>query len=42
VNLDEETIALMRFQRTFQAAAQYSAVVDSLIEETLTLLREGD
>lgn len=38
VNLDEETIALLKFQRSFQAAAQYTTIVDQLIEETLALV----
>jgi flagellar hook-associated protein 1 len=39
VNLEEETLSLMRFQRAFQAAAQYSATVDRLMDDMLRLVR---
>jgi flagellar hook-associated protein 1 FlgK len=38
VNLDEETISLLRLERSFQGAARYSAVVDRMIEEMLLLV----
>lgn len=39
VSLDEETIALLSLERSFQAAARYVSVVDQLIEEMLGLVR---
>jgi len=39
VNLDEEAVSLMRFQRSFQAAARYVALVDELMSEMLSLVR---
>ncbi len=38
VNLDEETISLMRLQRSFQGAARYATTVNELLEELLGLL----
>jgi len=35
VSLDEEAIQLMRYQRAFQAAARFLAVVDGLLETLL-------
>lgn len=39
VNLDEETVAMLRFQRSYQAAAQYTSVVDQLIEQMLAIVQ---
>lgn len=39
VNLDEEAIALVKFQRAFQGAARFISVVDQLIGELITLIR---
>jgi len=39
VNLDEEAILLMRFQRSFQAAARYISLVDQLVDEMLAIAR---
>jgi flagellar hook-associated protein 1 FlgK len=39
VSLDEEAIALMRFERAFQAAARYTTTVNQLMEEVLSILR---
>lgn len=39
VNLDEETISMLRLERAFQGAARYSSTVNELIGEMLTLLR---
>lgn len=39
VSLDEEAIALLRFERAFQGAARYTATVDRMIQEMLGLVR---
>jgi len=39
VNLDEETLMLMRYQRAFQGAARIVAVVDELLQEVLSMTR---
>ncbi len=39
VNLDEEAIRLMQYERAFQGAARYIMVVDELINELLGLVR---
>ena len=39
VNLDEETISMLRLERAFQGAARYSSTVDRLIGEMLSLLQ---
>jgi flagellar hook-associated protein 1 FlgK len=39
VNLDEETISLLRFERAFQGAARYTNSVDQLLQEMLGLIR---
>jgi len=39
VNLDEEAISLMQFQRAFQAAAQYTTTVNNLVDEVLSIVR---
>lgn len=39
VNLDEETLMLMRYQRAFQGAARIVAVVDELIQQVLAMTR---
>ena len=39
VNLDEEAIALVKFQRAFQGAARFVSVVDELLRELVVLLR---
>lgn len=39
VNLDEEAIRLMQYERAFQSAARYIMVVDGLIDELLGLVR---
>jgi len=38
VSLDEETIEMLRFERAFQAAAQYTSVVNQLVEEMLSIV----
>jgi flagellar hook-associated protein 1 FlgK len=38
VNLDEEAIQLMKFERAFQGAARYVSVVDELINELIGLV----
>ncbi len=38
VSLDEETIALLKLERSFQGAARFTSVVDQLIEEMLSIL----
>ncbi|MBI5360793.1 MAG: hypothetical protein HZA48_09470, partial [Planctomycetes bacterium] len=32
VNLDEEAVNLIEYQRTYQAAARYISVVDSMLQ----------
>ena len=39
VNLDEEAISLVKFQRAFQGAARYISVVDRLIGELVSIIR---
>ena len=39
VNLDEEAIQLVKFQRAFQGAARFVGVVDGLLNELVTLIR---
>lgn len=39
VNLDEEAISLLKYQRAFQGAARFVSVVDELISELLLLVR---
>jgi flagellar hook-associated protein 1 FlgK len=38
VSLDEETIMLLKLERSFQGAARFTSVVDRLIEEMLGIL----
>lgn len=39
VNLDEEAISLIKFQRAFQGASRYVSVVDGLVDELVSLIR---
>ncbi len=39
VNLDEEAIALVKYQRAFQSAARFVSVVDELLDELVLLVR---
>ena len=39
VNLDEEAIALVKYQRAFQGAARFISVVDEMIAELVALVR---
>ncbi len=39
VNMDEEAVNLMRYQRSFQAAARYITLVDQLVDEMLAMVR---
>lgn len=39
VSLDEEAIALLKFQRAFQGAARFISVVDDLLSELIALIR---
>ncbi|MBX3396904.1 MAG: flagellar hook-associated protein FlgK [Phycisphaerae bacterium] len=39
VNLDEEAVNLMQFQRAYEGAARYMQVVDSMLQTLLGLLR---
>jgi flagellar hook-associated protein 1 FlgK len=39
VNLDEEAINLMKYERAFQGAARFTSVVDELISEMLDMMR---
>ncbi|MCA8940431.1 MAG: hypothetical protein KDB07_11510, partial [Planctomycetes bacterium] len=38
VNVDEEAIDLIRYQRAFQAASRYIGVVDQLLQELIALV----
>lgn len=39
VNTDEETVSLMTYQRSFQAAARYITIVDQLVQEMLSMVK---
>jgi len=39
VNLDEEAISLLKFERAFQGAARFVTVVDGLIDELVAMIR---
>ncbi|MBI4716768.1 MAG: flagellar hook-associated protein FlgK [Planctomycetes bacterium] len=39
VNLDEEAIALVKYERAFQGAARFVSVVDGLLNDLVTLIR---
>ncbi|MCK6485015.1 MAG: flagellar hook-associated protein FlgK [Phycisphaerae bacterium] len=39
VNLDEEAVRLVMYQRSFQGAAQYLSVVDEMLQTLLSLVR---
>lgn len=39
VNTDEEAVNLLRYQRSFQAAARYISIVDQLVDEMLGMVR---
>jgi flagellar hook-associated protein 1 FlgK len=39
VNLDEETVQLMRYQRAFQGAARIITTIDELIQQILMMTR---
>ena len=39
VNLDEEAVSLIRYQRAFEGAARFMGVVDSMLQTLLTLIR---
>lgn len=39
VNLDEEAISLVKYERAFQGAARFVSVVDDLLQELVVLLR---
>ena len=39
VNLDEEAISLVKFERSFQGAARYISAVDTLLQEVMALAR---
>ena len=39
VNLDEEAISLLKFQRAYQGAARFISTVDTLLDELVMLLR---
>jgi flagellar hook-associated protein 1 FlgK len=38
VNLDEEAVSLIKYQKAYQASARYAAVLDTLSDEILKLL----
>jgi flagellar hook-associated protein 1 FlgK len=39
VNLDEEAISLLKFERSFQGAARFVSAVDEMLGELVTLIR---
>jgi flagellar hook-associated protein 1 len=39
VSLDEETVSLLKLERSFQGAARYTSTVDQMIQELLSLMR---
>ena len=39
VNLDEEAIALLRYERAFQGASRFVTVVDDLLDELIAIIR---
>ncbi len=39
VNLDEEAVDLLRYQRAFQGAARFTSIIDRLIAELLSIAR---
>ena len=39
VNLDEEAIALLKYERSFQGASRYVSVVNDLLEQLVALIR---
>ena len=39
VSLDEEAIALLKFERAFQGASRFITVVDELLRELIAILR---
>ncbi|MFQ5590233.1 MAG: flagellar basal body rod C-terminal domain-containing protein, partial [Phycisphaerae bacterium] len=39
VNLDEEAISLVKYERAFQGAARYVSVVDDLLNQLISLIR---
>ena len=39
VNLDEEAISLIKFERAFQGASRFIRVVDDLLSELILLVR---
>ena len=39
VNLDEEAVQLLRYERAFQGAARFTSIVDRLISELLAIVR---
>ncbi len=41
VNLDEEAVSLIKYQKAYQASARYAAVLDTLSDEILNLLGTG-
>ena len=38
VNLDEEAVNIIKYQRAYQASARYANILDSLSEEIIQLL----
>ena len=39
VNLDEEAISLVKYERAFQGASRYISVVDELLDQLVLLIR---
>ena len=39
VNLDEEAISMIKFQRAFESASRFVRVVDDMISELISLIR---
>jgi flagellar hook-associated protein 1 FlgK len=39
VNLDEEAVELIRFERAFQGSARFTTIIDQLLGELLSIIR---
>ncbi len=39
VNLDEETIDLLKYERSYQSAAKYTSIVDQMISELMSMIQ---
>ncbi len=39
VNMDDEAVNILRFQKAYEATARYMSILDKLTEELVNLLR---